>query len=94
MTFLSPGYVASGTSARLFAGSGVVTEIVMSHVNAAGQTVVLYDGSSAAGVVIARFAVPPNVAPVRLGFPRPHLSFRQGLFVVAAACEVIVFGQG
>ena len=91
-----PRHISAGAGVTLVHnGPGVVTGLLISHGDPLAQTVILYNGTSAADPVLSKIVVHADQAPVYLKFTMVEaLRFTVGLAVDPAACEVSVFGAG
>ena len=82
-------------AATVHTGPGLLLGLLISHAEAAAQTVTLYDNTSAAGTVLLAIDVAPEASPAHLVFPRDLApAFATGLHVVPGACKVALWGIG
>jgi len=86
-------YVTS--AATVHTDAGILLGLLISHAEAAAQTVTLYDNTAASGTVLLAVTVAPEASPVHLVFPRDLApAFTTGLHVVPGACKVAIWGLG
>ncbi len=87
------GTRVSGSAVTLHTGKGWLLAVLVSHGQAAAQTVTFYDNTAASGAVILTLTLPANPAPCYVEFLAP-IAFSQGLTVAPAGADVNVWAKG
>ncbi|MEA3438860.1 MAG: hypothetical protein U9R58_01100 [Chloroflexota bacterium] len=93
MSRYKTSHITSNTN--IHTGAGSVISLIISHSEAAAQTITLYDNTIASGTVLAAFKVAPEASPKQITFPVPYyLRFSTGLTVEPGNCTVILQSIG
>ena len=83
---------AGGSTATLHSAAGRLLGFLISHTNAAVQTVTFYDNTAASGTVILVVNVSPNETPAFVMLERDAgIAFSTGLHVNQGNCNVSVW---
>ena len=89
---LSTGTRVFGSAKKLHTGFGQLTSYLISHKEAAAQTVTFYDNTTANGTMIHRVHVAPEQSPVFVRFGKEDgIVFSTGLMVDPGNCDVAVW---
>lgn len=93
-------YTAAGAGATvLHTGAGRLFALLISHANAAVQTVTFYDNTAGSGTVLLKISLQPSADPAYIRFGPTAgrdeaLSFSTGLTVNPANCDVLTWLAG
>ena len=83
---------AGGSTATLHTAAGRLLAFLISHTNAAVQTVTFYDNTAASGTIILQVDVHPNESPTYVEFHRDAgIPFSTGLHINQGNCNVSVW---
>ena len=91
---IQTGYylAAGGSTATLHSAAGRLLGFLISHTNAAVQSVIFYDNTAASGTIILTVNVDPNQCPYFLMLNRDAgIAFSTGLHVNQGNCDVNVW---
>jgi hypothetical protein len=82
-TLSAGSFIAAGGGAvTVHTGRGRLRGLLLSHAQAAVQTVTIYDNTAASGTVLLRLHLAPELSPWFLMFPEVHApTFSTGLTV-------------
>lgn len=91
----STSFVPAGSPTTIHTGRGALLALLVSHSQAAAQTVTLYDSGAVSGTVLTRVTVAPEASPAMILFPESFpLRFVTGLAVHPGNCDVTVIASG
>ena len=80
---------AAMAASTVHSAAGRLLAILVSHAQAAVQTVTIYDNTAASGTVIMKLNVDPGQCPYYVEFPRnAGIAFSTGMHVVNGWCDI------